>query len=55
MPKLITHIFKSFTTMLTSHPPSDIERYINSRDPKTTSDVEHLIMNYTYSKDKNFQ
>jgi hypothetical protein len=29
-------------------PQSDIERYIESRQPKSTADVEQLIKQYTY-------
>jgi hypothetical protein len=29
---------------------TDIERYIESRNPKTPSDVEHLIQQYYYQR-----
>ena len=33
---------------------SDVEQYIESRNPKTTADVEHLIQQYTYQNHKNW-
>jgi hypothetical protein len=31
---------------------NDVEQYIESRNPKTASDVEHLMQQWTYSKQK---
>lgn len=31
---------------------SDIEQYIESKNPKNASDVEHLMQQWTYSKQK---
>ena len=33
---------------------SDIEQYIESRNPKTAADVEHLLQQYTYQNHKNW-
>jgi hypothetical protein len=35
---------------LTPSNKSDIELFIESKRPKTTSDVEHLIKQYTYRR-----
>ena len=31
---------------------NEVEQYIESRNPKTASDVEHLMQQWTYSKQK---
>jgi hypothetical protein len=33
---------------------SDVEQYIESRNPKTAADVEHLLQQYTYQNHKNW-
>jgi hypothetical protein len=33
---------------------SDVELYIESRNPKTAADVEHLLQQYTYQNHKNW-
>ena len=35
---------------LTPDYKSDIELFIESKNPKTTADVEHLIKQYTYRR-----
>lgn len=33
---------------------SDVEQYIESRNPKTAADVEQLLQQYTYQNHKNW-
>jgi len=33
---------------------SEVEQYIESRNPKTAADVEHLLQQYTYQNHKNW-
>lgn len=33
---------------------SDVEQYIESRNPKNAADVEHLLQQYTYQNNKNW-
>jgi hypothetical protein len=33
---------------------SDVEQYIESRNPKTAADVEHLLQQYTHQNHKNW-
>lgn len=33
---------------------SDIEEFINSKDPKSAADVEHWMQEYTYHNNKNW-
>lgn len=42
--------FRKIIDFLTPNQKTDIELFIESRNPKNTSDVEHLIKQYTYRK-----
>ena len=54
--KLMTIDFESLKERLKEMFPnqyqSDVEKYIESKNPKTASDVEHLMQQWTYSKQK---
>ena len=40
--------------MFPNRSKSDVEQYIESRNPKTAADVEHLLQQYTYQNHKNW-
>jgi hypothetical protein len=48
--------FKSLVTRLQNcfAYKSDVEEYIEARNPKNAADVEHLLQQYTYQNNKNW-
>ncbi len=34
---------------------SDVERYIESKNPKTAADIEHWLQQYTYQNQRNWK